>query len=88
MANDLVEQLQQLAENQRLFDRSEKAVADLAAARARIAELEAGLRLGLDLISPAKGWGTYPRMEGVAIYEEAGKFEEVARSLLSEQAEG
>jgi hypothetical protein len=39
------------------------------------------LRLGLDLISEEKGWGTYPRMEGSEIYTEADVFRDAARAI-------
>lgn len=40
------------------------------------------VKLGLDVVSEERGWGTYPRMEGSEIYIDADAFREAARDLI------
>lgn len=47
---------------------------------------DAVIDLGLDLISDRKGWGTYQRMEGVEVHEDADKFEKAAEAYRARQA--
>jgi len=78
-------------EHESLLERDAQMTDALLAAEARVRELEQklerareALRVGLDLISEEKGWGTYPRMEGSEIYAEADVFRELARATLAE----
>lgn len=82
-----VEALVEIARQQQ---RDHRADIDRAtAAEARVTELEGAnkrlqtaLEMGLDLISNEKGWGTYPRMEGSEIYDDADKFEAAALAAI------
>jgi hypothetical protein len=42
------------------------------------------IKLGLDVVSEERGWGTYPRMEGSEIYTDAAAFSEPARAFIAE----
>ncbi len=78
-------------EHESLLERDAQMTDALLTAEARVRELEqkleragVALRVGLELISEEKGWGTYPRMEGSEIYVDANVFEELASAALAE----
>jgi hypothetical protein len=60
----------------------EDAKHDIAALVQALREAEKVIRLGLLLISEERGWGTYPRMEGSEIYQDATEFDDAARAFL------
>ena len=58
-----------------------KQMADLGRA---LAEATTIIKLGLDVVSEERGWGTYPRMEGSEIYDDANAFSGAARQFVKE----